>query len=165
MFFVYKNFIAGIVIYSLNSEGKEVEEMAELINEVQLGIAKDTVVEEDVNKNFQGECSEVGLYLAMARQADREGYPEVAEALRKIAWEEAEHASHFAELNGLISSDTKENIERMLKGEIGANKGKKDAATKAKENNIDHAHDYFDESSRDEARHARVLEGLLKRYF
>ncbi|MEW6410144.1 MAG: ferritin family protein [Nitrospirota bacterium] len=139
--------------------------MADLINEVQLGVAKGTVVEDDVKMNFQGECSEVGLYLAMARQAQREGYPEVAEILKRIAWEEAEHASHFAELNGMVSLSTKENIEKMLNGETGANKGKKSAATKAKENNIDHAHDYFDESSRDEARHARMLEGLLKRYF
>jgi len=139
--------------------------MAELINEVQIGVAKGTVVEESVKMNFQGECSEVGLYLAMARQAEREGYPEVSEALKRIAWEEAEHASHFAELNGLISPSTKENIQKMLKGETGANKGKKDAAIKAKENNVDPAHDYFDESSRDEARHARTLEGLLKRYF
>lgn len=139
--------------------------MAELINEVQLGVTKGTVVEDAVRMNFQGETSEVGIYLAMARQALREGYPEVAEALKTIAWEEAEHAAHFAELNGMISTSTKENIQKMLNGEISANKGKKEAATKAKENNIDHAHDYFDESSRDEARHARALEGLLKRYF
>ncbi len=139
--------------------------MAELINEVQLGVTKGTVVEDAVRMNFQGETSEVGIYLAMARQALREGYPEVAEALKTIAWEEAEHAAHFAELNGMISTSTKDNIQKMLNGEVAANKGKKEAATKAKENNIDHAHDYFDESSRDEARHARALEGLLKRYF
>jgi rubrerythrin len=101
----------------------------------------------------------------MARQAMREGYPEIAEVLRRIAWEEAEHASHYAELNGMISESTKENIERMLKGEQGANRGKREAAVQAKEAGLDHAHDYFDESSRDEARHARALEGLLKRYF
>ena len=139
--------------------------MADLINEAQLGVTRGTVVEDAVRMNFQGETSEVGLYLAMARQALREGYPEVAEALKLIAREEAEHAAHYAELNGMISSSTKENIEKMLNGEIAANKGKKEAATKAKENNIDHAHNYFDESSRDEARHARALEGLLKRYF
>lgn len=139
--------------------------MADLINEVQLGVTKGTVVEDAVRMNFQGETSEVGIYLAMARQALREGYPEVAEALKTIAWEEAEHAAHFAELNGMISTSTKENIQKMLNGEVAANKGKKEAATKAKENNMDHAHDYFDESSRDEARHARALEGLLKRYF
>lgn len=139
--------------------------MADLINEVKIGVARGTTVEDAVRMNFQGETGEVGLYLAMARQALREGYPEVAEALKSIAWDEAEHAAHFAELNGLISENTKENLQKMLNGEIAANKAKKEAATKAKENNIDHAHDYFDESSRDEARHARALEGLLKRYF
>lgn len=137
----------------------------DLINESRLGVTKGTVVEQAVEMNFKGETSEVGLYLAMARQAMREGFPEVAEALRRIAWEEAEHASHYAELNGMIAASTKENIERMLKGEQGANRGKREAAVQAKEAGLDHAHDYFDESSRDEARHARALEGLLKRYF
>lgn len=137
----------------------------DLINEVKLGVTKGTELEEAVDMNFKGETSEVGLYLAMARQAQREGYPEVAEVLKRIAWEEAEHASHFAELNGKISSSTKENIEKMLKGEQGANKGKREAAVKAKEMGIDHAHDYFDESSRDEARHAQMLKGMLDRYF
>ncbi|BCV23613.1 MAG TPA: rubrerythrin family protein [Firmicutes bacterium] len=137
----------------------------DLINESRLGVTKGTAVEQAVEMNFKGETSEVGLYLAMARQAMREGFPEVAEALRRIAWEEAEHASHYAELNGMISASTKENIERMLKGEQGANRGKREAAVQAKEAGLDHAHDYFDESSRDEARHARALEGLLKRYF
>ncbi|HHY91822.1 MAG TPA: rubrerythrin family protein [Firmicutes bacterium] len=137
----------------------------DLINESKLGVTKGTIVEQAVEMNFKGETSEVGLYLAMARQAMREGFPEVAEALRRIAWEEAEHASHYAELNGMIAASTKENIERMLKGEQGANRGKREAAVQAKEAGLDHAHDYFDESSRDEARHARALEGLLKRYF
>lgn len=137
----------------------------EIINENKLGVAKDTVVEEAVEMNFKGEGSEVGLYLAMARQAQREGLPEIAEVLKSISLDEAWHAARFAELNGKISASTKENLEHMLKGEIGANNGKKSAATKAKEAGIDEAHDAFDESSRDEARHARALEGLLKRYF
>ncbi|MDI3538295.1 MAG: hypothetical protein PWP12_506 [Bacillota bacterium] len=137
----------------------------DLVNESKLSVTKGTVLEQAVEMNFRGETSEVGLYLAMARQAMREGYPEIAEVLRRIAWEEAEHASHYAELNGMISESTKENIERMLKGEQGANRGKREAAVQAKEAGLDHAHDYFDESSRDEARHARALEGLLKRYF
>lgn len=137
----------------------------DLVNENRLGVTRDTALEKAVEVNFKGETSEVGLYLAMARQAMREGYPEVAEALRRIALEEAEHAAHFAELNGMISASTKENLERMLKGEQGANRGKREAAVQAKEADIDYAHDYFDESSRDEARHARALEGLLKRYF
>ncbi|MDI6638631.1 MAG: ferritin family protein [Bacillota bacterium] len=139
--------------------------MAELINQVKLGVTKGTELEEAVNMNFRGETGEVGMYLAMARQAEREGYPEVAAAFIKIATEEAEHASHFAELNGMISASTKENIEKMLRGEQAANRGKRESAVKARELGIDHAHDYFDESSRDEARHAQMLEGILKRYF
>lgn len=133
--------------------------------EIKMGVAKGTAVEEAVNHNFKGETSEVGLYLAMSKQALREGYPEVAEALKSIAWDEAWHAARFAELNGMVSASTKENIEKMLAGEVGANKGKRMAAVKAKENNIDEAHDFFDESSRDEARHARALKGILERYF
>ncbi len=138
--------------------------MANLTNEVKLGVAKGTVVEEAVKANFQGECSEVGLYIAMARQAEREGFPEVA-ALRSIALDEAEHAAHFAELGGMISGSTKENIEKMFSGECGASAGKRKAAVEAKEAGIDPAHDFFDESSRDEGRHAKALEGLLARYF
>ncbi len=100
----------------------------ELINEHEIGVSKGTEVEDAVTGNFNGECKEVGLYLAMARQAQRDGYPEVAEMLKTIAWEEAEHAAQFAEMNGLISKSTKENLEKMLQGEIGANKGKKEAA-------------------------------------
>ncbi|MFV1951259.1 MAG: ferritin family protein [Nitrospinota bacterium] len=137
----------------------------EIINEHKIGISKGTAVENEVMANFKGECTEVGLYLAMARQAQRDGYPEIAGTLKTIAWEEAVHAAQFAELNGIISVNTKENLEKMLAGEIGANNGKKSAATKAKENNIDPAHDFFDESSRDEARHANMLQGLLKRFF
>ncbi|MFZ5639913.1 MAG: ferritin-like domain-containing protein [Bacillota bacterium] len=137
----------------------------EIINENVMGATKGTVVEEAVDHNFNGETREVGLYLAMARQAQREGLPEVAEVLKAIAMDEAWHAARFAELNGKISASTRENIEMMLKGEIGANNGKKSAAVKAKEAGIDEAHDVFDESSRDEARHAKALEGLLKRYF
>ena len=137
----------------------------QIINENKLGVTNGTVVEQDVLMNFKGETAEVGLYLAIARQAQREGYPEVAEAIKTIAWEEAMHAAQFAELNGMVSGSTRENLERMLKGEIGANNGKKAAAKTAKENDIDPAHDFFDESSRDEARHARMLQGLLSRYF
>jgi rubrerythrin len=139
--------------------------MTELINENKLGAAKGSPVEEAVEASFRGETAEVGLYLAMARQAQREGYPEIAEALKSIALDEAWHAARYAELNGKISASTKENIEKMLSGEQGANKGKREAALKAKEAGVDEAHDLFDESSRDEARHARALEGLLKRYF
>lgn len=139
--------------------------MDELINKNKLGVAKGTKVEEAVEANFRGETMEVGLYLAMARQAQREGYPEIAEVLKAIAWDEAWHAARYAELGGKISESTKENLEKMLKGEIGANKGKREAAVKAKEVGVDEAHDAFDETSRDEARHAEALRGLLMRNF
>jgi rubrerythrin len=139
--------------------------MSELCNENKIGVTKGTELEKPVDANFAGETAEVGLYLAMARQAQREGYPEIGLCLEAIALDEAWHAAHFAELNGKISESTKVNLENMLKGELGANKGKRDAAVKAKELNIDHAHDVFDESSRDEGRHANALAGLLKRYF
>lgn len=137
----------------------------DLINEVKLGVCKDTALEELAGKNFSGETMEVGLYLAIARQAYREGYPEIGEVLVRIANEEAAHAAGYAELTGKISESTEENLKRMLAGEQMSNKYKKEAATKAKELGIDPAHDYFDETSRDEARHAQALAGLLKRYF
>ncbi len=137
----------------------------ELVRQNEIGVTKGTEIEEPVNQNFRGETMEVGLYLAMARQAQREGYPEIAEVFKAIAMDEAWHAARFAELNGLISVLTKENIEKMLQGEIMANKGKREAAVKAKECGIDEAHDLLDESARDEARHAQALEGILKRFF
>ena len=139
--------------------------MAELANINKLGSAKGSAAEEAVNANFQGETAEVGLYLAMSRQAQREGYPEIGEALKSIAMDEAWHAARFAELNGKISESTKENLEKMLAGEQGANKGKKAASVKAVEEGVEEAGNFFDESSKDEARHAKALEGLLKRYF
>jgi rubrerythrin len=139
--------------------------MADLVNENTIGSAKGSVVEDAVNANFQGETAEVGLYLAMSRQAQREGLPEIAEALKSLAMDEAWHAARFAELNGKISESTKENLEKMLAGEQGANKGKKAASVKANEAGVEEAGNFFDESSKDEARHAKTLEGLLKRYF
>ena len=139
--------------------------MTELINLNKLGVAKGTEVEQAVEGNFKGETAEVGLYLAMARQAQREGFPEIAEVLKSIAWEEAWHGARYAELAGRISESTKKNLEKMLAGEIGANIGKRQAAVQAKKAGIDEAHDAFDESSKDEARHAEALRGLLARYF
>jgi len=139
--------------------------MADLVNENAIGSAKGSVVEDAVNANFQGETAEVGLYLAMSRQAQREGFPEIGEALKSLAMDEAWHAARFAELNGKISESTKENLEKMLAGEQGANKGKKAASVKANEAGVEEAGNFFDESSKDEARHAKTLEGLLKRYF
>lgn len=139
--------------------------MADLVNEVKIGVAKGTEIEDAVAKEFRGENWEVGVYLAMARQAQREGYPEVALALESIAMDEAWHAARFAELNGVISESTAENIKKMLEGEQTANRVKREAAVRARELGNDQAHDVLDESSRDEARHARALEGLLNRYF
>lgn len=137
----------------------------ELVNMNKLGVAKGTAVGDAVLANFRVETYVVGLYLAMARQAHREGFPEIAEALKRIAWEEGEHAARYAELLGMISENTRDNMEKMLLGEIGANRGKREAALRAKEANVDEAHDLFDESSRDEARHAMMLKGMLERFF
>lgn len=137
----------------------------EIINEHKIGVCKGTELEKVVQANFTGETQEVGMYLAMARQAQREGFPEVGEVLTKIAMEEAQHAAHFAEMNGIIKPSLKENLEMMLEGETMANNEKKAAAKQAKECDIDLAHDFFDESSRDEGRHANMLKGILERYF
>ncbi len=134
-------------------------------NQNKIGVTKGTEIEEAVNNEFRGECSEVGLYLAMARQAEREGYPEIASVLRDIAMDEAYHASRFAELNGMIKENIKESLKYMLNGEMNANKWKREVAIKAKEAGIDEAHDIWDEASRDEYRHAETLRGILKRYF
>lgn len=116
--------------------------------------------------NFNGECSEVGMYLAMSRQADREGYPEVAEAYKRIAFEEAEHAAKFAELLGeVVWPDTKKNLQARVDAEHGATQGKKDLATLAKQLGYDAIHDTVHEMCKDEARHGCAFQGLLKRYF
>jgi rubrerythrin len=116
--------------------------------------------------NFNGECSEVGMYLAMSRAADREGYPEVAEAFKRYAFEEAEHAAKCAELLGeVLSSSTKKNLEMRVEAETGACAGKVDLAKRAKERNYDAIHDTIHEMARDEARHGAGFAGLLKRYF
>jgi len=136
----------------------------QLIVENVLGETKGTDLEKVVKQNFTGETSEVGMYLAMARLAQRQGYPEIAEVLKTIAWEEAEHAAVFAELNGMIKDDTFDNIKQMLEGETYANNGKKEAADKAEELGISSARDFFNLSAKDEARHARMLEGILRRF-
>ncbi|MBC8184372.1 NADH peroxidase [candidate division KSB1 bacterium] len=137
-------------------------------DEHKIGVAKgvDPDVVEGLKMNFTGECAEVGMYLAMSRQADREGYPEVAEAYKRIAWEEAEHASKFAELLGeVVVADTKTNLKMRVDAEFGACQGKKDLATKAKQLNYDAIHDTVHEMCKDEARHGAAFAGLLKRYF
>jgi len=134
-------------------------------NKNKIGITKGTELEEAVNNEFRGETMEVGLYLAIARQAEREGYPEIAAALRSIAMDEAYHAARFAELNGLIKDTLKESLEYMLEGEMKSNVHKRKIAIKAKELGLDEAHDIWDEASRDEYRHAEALKGILERYF
>ena len=116
--------------------------------------------------NFNGECSEVGMYLCMARIAHREGYPEIGLYWEKAAYEEAEHAAKFAELLGeVITDSTKKNLEMRVDAENGATAGKFELAKKAKELNLDAIHDTVHEMARDEARHGKAFEGLLKRYF
>ena len=137
-------------------------------DEHKIGVAQgvDPEVLEGLRANFTGECSEVGMYLAMSRQADREGFPEIAEAYKRIAFEEAEHASKFAELLGeVVTADTKKNLEMRVEAEHGACQGKKDLATLAKKLNYDAIHDTVHEMCKDEARHGKAFEGLLKRYF
>jgi rubrerythrin len=116
--------------------------------------------------NFEGECTEVGMYLAMSRAADREGYPEVAEAYKKIAFEEAEHAAKFAELLGeVVSASSKENLEKRVEAEYGATSGKFELAKRAKKLGFDAIHDTVHEMAKDEARHGKAFLGLLNRYF
>ncbi|MDM8564452.1 NADH peroxidase [Candidatus Halobeggiatoa sp. HSG11] len=137
-------------------------------DEHRIGVAKDCDPEilEGLRAHFNGECTEVGMYLAMSRQAEREGYPEVAEAYKRIAFEEAEHACKFGELLGeVLVADTKENLKARVMAENGACKGKKEIATRAKELGYDAIHDTVHEMCKDEARHGQAFEGLLKRYF
>ena len=134
-----------------------------------IGIGKVDATEEIIQglrENFQGECTEVGMYLAMARVAHREGYPEIGLYWEKAAYEEAEHAAKFAELLGEVVTDsTKKNLEMRVDAENGATQGKFDLALMAKKLNLDAIHDTVHEMARDEARHGKAFEGLLKRYF
>ena len=133
-----------------------------------VGVASDVQedIKADLRANFEGECSEVGMYLAMARVAHREGYPEIGLYWEKAAYEEAEHAAKFAELLGeVVSPSTKENLKVRVEAENGATAGKFDLAKRAKALNLDAIHDTVHEMARDEARHGKAFEGLLKRYF
>ena len=146
----------------------EQEEGLTFVTEHVIGDGKGASKElwEGLQNHFMGECTEVGMYLAMSRQADREGYPEIAEAYKRYAYEEADHASRFAELLGEVVTDsTKKNLMMRAEAECGACAGKMDLAKKAKELNLDAIHDTVHEMAKDEARHGRGFEGLLKRYF
>ncbi len=133
-----------------------------------VGVAKgvDEEIIKGLRMNFDGECSEVGMYLAMSRVADRQGYPEVAEAYKRIAFEEAEHAAKFAELLGEVVCDsTQENLQKRVDAEQGACEGKLELAKLAKQLGLDAIHDTVHEMCKDEARHGAAFEGLLNRYF
>jgi len=153
------------------SKEKFVEQSADNLqwaDEHRIGVAKDVDPEiiEGLRANFMGECTEVGMYLAMSRQADREGFPEIAEAYKRIAFEEAEHAAKFAELLGeVVVADTKKNLQMRVEAEYGACSGKKELAAKAKQLNLDAIHDTVHEMCKDEARHGKAFKGLLERYF
>ncbi|MBO4323507.1 MAG: NADH peroxidase [Clostridia bacterium] len=133
-----------------------------------LGVADgvDEEIRKGLKMNFEGECSEVGMYLAMARVAYREGYAEVGAYYEKAAWEEAEHAAKFAEMLGeVVTNSTKKNLELRVAAENGATAGKTELAKKAKALNLDAIHDTVHEMARDEARHGKAFKGLLDRYF
>ena len=137
---------------------------AEHVVGVAQGVREDII--KDLRDNFNGECSEVGMYLAMSRVAFREGYPEVGMYYEKAAYEEAEHAAKFAELLGEVVTDsTKKNLQMRVDAENGATAGKTDLAKRAKELGLDAIHDTVHEMARDEARHGKAFAGLLKRYF
>ena len=147
---------------------KQMDEEASFATVHEVGVAQG--VSEDILKdlraNFEGECSEVGMYLAMARVAHREGYPEIGLYYEKAAYEEAEHAAKFAELLGEVVTDsTKKNLQMRVEAENGATAGKTDLAKRAKAANLDAIHDTVHEMARDEARHGKAFAGLLKRYF
>ena len=137
-------------------------------DEHRVGVAQglDAAVVQGLKDNFMGECTEVGMYLAMARQAEREGYPEIAEAYQRYAYEEADHAARFAELLGeVVFADTKKNLTLRAEAECGACEGKLTLAKRAKELGYDAIHDTVHEMCKDEARHGCGFQGLLKRYF
>jgi rubrerythrin len=136
--------------------------------EHEIGVAQGSPedIMKDLRANFEGECTEVGMYLAMSRAAHREGYPEIGLYYEKAAFEEAEHASKFAELLGeCVTSSTKKNLELRVAAENGATAGKFDLAKRAKALNLDAIHDTVHEMAKDEARHGKAFKGLLERYF
>ena len=147
---------------------KEMQDSQSFVCEHEIGVAKgiDKEVYEGLVANFNGECTEVGMYLAMSRQADREGYPEIAEAFKRYALEEAEHAAKFAELLGeIVTNSTEKNLQMRSDAETGACSGKFEIAKRAKELGYDAIHDTVHEMAKDEARHGAGFAGLLKRYF
>ena len=156
--------VCGVPADKFNEQAGEMTWAAEHVIGVAKGVSEDIIA--DLRANFEGECCEVGMYLAMARVAHREGYPEVGLYYETAAYEEAEHAAKFAELLGEVVTDsTKRNLELRVAAENGATAGKFDLAKRAKEANLDAIHDTVHEMARDEARHGKGFEGLLNRYF
>lgn len=156
--------VCGVPSDKFEKMGGEMKWAAEHV----VGIAKDAPedIKEDLRSNFNAECSEVGMYLAMSRVAIREGYPEIGLYWERAAKDEAEHAAKFAELLGEVVTDsTEKNLEMRVEAENGATAGKVELATKAKQQGLDAIHDTVHEMARDEARHGRAFEGLLQRYF
>ena len=154
----------GVPAEKFQKQDEEMSWAAEHVVGVAQGVSEDII--EDLRANFNGECYEVGMYLAMARVAHREGYPEIGLYWEKAAYEEAEHAAKFAELLGEVVTDsTKKNLEMRVAAENGATAGKFDLAKRAKAANLDAIHDTVHEMARDEARHGKAFAGLLKRYF
>ena len=154
----------GVPASKFNEQAGEKTWAAEHVVGVAKGVREDILM--DLRANFEGECTEVGMYLAMARVAHREGYPEIGLYWEKAAYEEAEHAAKFAELLGeVVTASTKRNLELRIDAENGATAGKTDLAKRAKAANLDAIHDTVHEMARDEARHGKAFEGLLKRYF
>jgi rubrerythrin len=148
----------------LESKDDELVWAAEHVVGVAKGAPEDIL--QGLRENFNGECSEVGMYLAMSRVAYREGYPEVGEYFKTAAFEEAEHAAKFAELLGEVVTDsTKKNLQLRMEAECGATAGKTEIAKRAKAENLDAIHDTVHEMARDEARHGKAFKGLLDRYF
>jgi rubrerythrin len=160
--------ICGVSADKFNEAPQAENEGLKWADEHKIGVAQglDAEVVQGLRDHFMGECTEVGMYLAMARQAAREGYPEVELAYTKIAFEEAEHAAKFAELLGeVVTNSTKKNLEMRVAAENGACQSKKDIATKAKQLGYDAIHDTVHEMCKDEARHGCAFNGLLGRYF
>ena len=154
----------GVPASKFNEQAGEMTWAAEHVLGVAQGV--DPEIIEGLRMNFMGECTEVGMYLAMARVAHREGYPEIGLYWEKAAYEEAEHAAKFAELLGEVLTDsTKKNLEMRVDAENGATMGKFELAKLAKELGLDAIHDTVHEMARDEARHGKAFEGLLNRYF
>ncbi len=154
----------GAPASKFNKQEGDMTWAAEHVVGVAKGVSEDIIA--DLRANFQGECSEVGMYLAMARVAYREGYPEIGTYWEKAAFEEAEHAAKFAELLGEVVTDsTKKNLQMRVDAENGATAGKVDLARRAKEAGLDAIHDTVHEMARDEARHGKAFKGLLERYF